>query len=146
MEKPPFWWYLPGKIGIFMGELLVYQRVLFVQQRSVSDHPILGNKKRKSPGELIAAEGKKQDRPKEGGFNGEFSGEFLLDTHPPQKEKAGLIRRKPFCPWQWETVPVRIQDCLSFRYLSVFFRVGTAWSGALNNFTLKSDDNLWLRY
>ena len=27
MEKPPFWWYLPGKMVIFMGELLVSGRV-----------------------------------------------------------------------------------------------------------------------
>ena len=28
MENPPFWWYLPGKMGIFIGELLVYRRVM----------------------------------------------------------------------------------------------------------------------
>ena len=28
MENPPFWWYLPGMMGIFMGELLVSGRVL----------------------------------------------------------------------------------------------------------------------
>ena len=30
LENPPFWWYLPWKMGIFMGELLVYQRVIVV--------------------------------------------------------------------------------------------------------------------
>ena len=28
MENPPFWWYLQGNMGIFMGELLVSGRVL----------------------------------------------------------------------------------------------------------------------
>ena len=27
MENPPFWWYLPGQMVIFMGELLVSGRV-----------------------------------------------------------------------------------------------------------------------
>ena len=27
-ENPAFWWYLPGKMGIFMGEMLVSGRVL----------------------------------------------------------------------------------------------------------------------
>ena len=27
MENPPFWWYLPGKMGIFHGDVLVYRRV-----------------------------------------------------------------------------------------------------------------------
>ena len=28
MENPPFWWYLQGNMGIFMGELLVSGRVI----------------------------------------------------------------------------------------------------------------------
>ena len=34
MENPPFWWYLPGKIGIFMGELLVSGRVIYSTMNS----------------------------------------------------------------------------------------------------------------
>ena len=31
MENPAFWWYLPGKMGIFMGELLVSGRVIIIR-------------------------------------------------------------------------------------------------------------------
>jgi len=30
MENPPFVWYLPRKMGIFMGKQLVFRRVPFV--------------------------------------------------------------------------------------------------------------------
>ncbi len=38
MENSAFWWYLPGKIGIFHGDLLVYRRVLPLNMWH-SNHP-----------------------------------------------------------------------------------------------------------
>ena len=37
MENPPFWWYLPGKMVILMGELLVSGRVYKVLQKTHAD-------------------------------------------------------------------------------------------------------------